>query len=82
MSCALAPIGNPGKSTYLPAACYTMSNDEKTSYHHFLSVLHLRMMMSMTPLTYDQITMKDYGYHESRTLEGKQIIQYETNDIT
>ncbi|KAL4591841.1 hypothetical protein LXL04_004815 [Taraxacum kok-saghyz] len=161
----LAPIENPGKRTYLPAACYTMSNDEKTrfckclhgvkvpsgyssnikklvsmselklfgmkshdchaltdhmipiaklliastevsgdtldgrlriakesyygviqeiwelkyleillwmrnstisltSYPHFLSVLHLQMIMLMTPLTYDHITTNDYGYHK------------------
>ena len=28
----LARIENPGKRTYLPAACYTMSNDEKTRF--------------------------------------------------
>ncbi|KAL4573860.1 hypothetical protein LXL04_020680 [Taraxacum kok-saghyz] len=28
----LAPIENPGKRTYLPAACYTMSKDEKTRF--------------------------------------------------
>ncbi|XP_023756321.1 uncharacterized protein LOC111904846 [Lactuca sativa] len=28
----LAPIRNPGKHTYLPVACYTMSKDEKTKF--------------------------------------------------
>ncbi|XP_042757967.1 uncharacterized protein LOC111879186 [Lactuca sativa] len=28
----LAPIRNPGKRTYLPVVCYTMSKDEKTKF--------------------------------------------------
>ncbi|KAL4567864.1 hypothetical protein LXL04_023460 [Taraxacum kok-saghyz] len=65
----LAPSENPGKRTYLPAACYTMSKDEKT---RFCKCLHgvkfpsgysssIKKLVSMNELNF--FGMKSHDCH-------------------